>query len=196
MTYYICPKADECKGCGWSSHQKPHIKYAGCAASPQSPHGCPACVPYRLRVGDRVRTLLGDVGEINELTYNNESAKVYDKSGRLVVHCLLTDLEYLPIDRMQIYNKMRGNTLEPKPTYRWTGKPLTWLDIANESNASISDLFNIITWFDNRYFVLLKKETIDFNDKFINYAIEHTCFKNFLLDKGYIEEVKPDWLLG
>ena len=82
------------------------------------------------------------------------------------------------------------------PTYRWTGKPLTWLNIANESNASISDLFRIITWFDNQRFVLLKKETIDFNDGFINYATKHDCFREFLLENGYIEEVRPEWLLG
>jgi len=210
----ICPKPGECKiKC---LHIKAHLKTDSC--SYHYVKSCSACVPYRLRIGDRVRTLLGDVGEINELTCNNESAKVYDKSGRRIAHCFLSDLEYLPPeveenqkafgDREAYKNfyshnqafllkfNPDGTARTIAPTYRWTGKPLTWLDIANKSRANISDLFRILTWFDNQRFILLKKENIVFSDKFINYATKHECFRQFLLEDGYIEQVKPDWLLG
>ena len=195
--WMICPKPCECKiKC---LHIKAHLKTDSC--SYHYVKSCSACVPYRLRIGDRVRTLLGDVGEINELTCNNESAKVYDKSGRRIAHCFLSDLEYLPPDSNtktlnldDLPENLRCKTVsesKPEPAYRWTGKPLTWLDIANESRANISDLFRIITWFDNQRFILLKKENIVFSDKFINYATKHECFRDFLLKNGYIEEVKP-----
>ena len=212
MTEWMkCTKTGECKLTDCPHFKNPHRKvdeinhcYAdGCNSSC---HGT-VCVSYRLRVGDRVRTPLGDVGEINELTYNNKSAKVYDKSGRLVTHCLLTDLEYLPpefdtktLNLADLPGRLLCKTVsesKPEPTYRWTGKPLTVWEVLRDSLITRRDLPKLAKWIEENSNLPEPLKNNIFNDeKFIKYATQHSCFRRFLFNNGYIEEVKPEWLLG
>uniref|UniRef100_A0A6M3XSB5 Uncharacterized protein n=1 Tax=viral metagenome TaxID=1070528 RepID=A0A6M3XSB5_9ZZZZ len=211
MTEWMkCTKTGECKLTDCPHFKNPHrkvdeINHCRADGCNFSCHGT-VCVPYRLRVGDRVRTPLGDVGEINELTYNNKSAKVYDKSGRLVTHCLLTDLEYLPpesdtktLNLANLPERLLCETVsesKPEPTYRWTGKLLTVSAIAAAANMvefrNFYENWLILLYFGEHFY---PDQKIKVNDDLIKYASKSKCFMDFLKD-GYIEEVKPEWLLG
>ena len=222
MTEWMkCTKTGECKLTDCPHFKNPHrkvdeINHCRADGCNSSCHGT-VCVPYRLRVGDRVRTPLGDVGEINELTYNNESAKVYDKSGRLVVHCSLIDLEYLPPeveenqkafgDREAYKNFYSHNQafllkFNPDgtariiaPTYRWTGKPLTpgnlWRHGEISSDCFTSQFIELCRHFDIYNFAF----SLD-DKKLLDWAIKVPVRIKWLIEKGFYEEVKPEWLLG
>jgi len=87
----------------------------------------------------------------------------------------------------------------PVPRYRWTGKPLTVWEVANEATAE-----ELVSFWKNflskkglnfkRVLLAPEKVEIPVDHELIEYASKSECFMDFLKN-GYIEEV-PDKLGG
>jgi len=199
--WMICQKFDACpfedNNC---RHIKPHLKIGYCCEI--SARRCPACIVYQLKVGDRVRILSkegklewsiigvawksGDVAIIDNI---EDSEVVWlRRPGALGYEpglFNLSDLEYLPLEET-----------EPKPAqYRWTGIPLATWQVARDSGMISCNLVNLASW--AKGFGLDPTENLfTFADRFIAYAVRHFCFRQFLLENGYIEEITENKLEG
>jgi hypothetical protein len=111
--WMICPKADECKlRSVHCYHRTPHNEIEpSCSLKTrmnENDFDCPACVPYKLKVGDRVRILgnpinpgrgvcFGDIGSVGNTLHDTIS--VHNSSWTNgAAHFHASDLEYLPPD--------------------------------------------------------------------------------------------------
>ena len=213
QNYMICPKADECETCGEPSHNKPHRYIKNCAFLSNN---CPACVPYSLRTGDRVRNVYGDTGTIKAFVGSGRYASVYNGSkciGDIFIH----DLEYLPpeVEENQkafgdreayknFYSHSQafllklgpdGTARTIAPTYRWTGKPLTpgnlWRHGEISSDCFTSQFIELCRHFDIYNFAF----SLD-DKKLLDWAIKVPVRIKWLIEKGFYEDVKLEWLLG
>ena len=90
--------------------------------------------------------------------------------------------------RCVIPNSWKSHILLPsKVEHKPTGKSLTAREVIAESKITISETNNFLKW------VSKSTSLIDNNlfaySTFLPYALQHTCFRDFLLAGGYIEKV-------
>ena len=78
------------------------------------------------------------------------------------------------------------------PQHCWTGKELTVWEIIRDSEITTNELYGLVDWIQQNFHQ--PRANLFVHSGFINYAIKHRCFRNFLLLFGYIEEVTQDWL--
>ncbi len=83
-----------------------------------------------------------------------------------------------------------------KPKYKITGKKLYLKDIAlsateNQFNCFIKNYFNL-TYAHSYKTIALGVEVLVHN-ALIEYAEDHDCFIEFLIKKGYLEEVQSEY---
>lgn len=84
---------------------------------------------------------------------------------------------------------------QPGPQYRSTGKMLTIWEVALHSRITSDELIGLASW--AKGFELSPREDLfKADNKFIAYATRSGCFREFLLEGGYIEKVPDEWLLG
>jgi len=99
------------------------------------------------------------------------------------------------------YEKATGKSYtENEVQYKWTGKSLTARQVIAESGMDVYEAARFIEWMKTNeisnldWGVCGNYTSTSKSSKFLEYALKHPCFRDFLLAGGYIEKVEEEWV--